>query len=192
MKKYKAIIIDDENEGVYGVSIVDVPATMVAMITMNNDGAIVVKAKRELLFSDDDKKEVIAPLLIPGQNIYRNDNGEEYSIYFDRDTIREAATRFINKKEKLFDVQHDGKPVEGIVLMDSMVTDEYLRFKSDELTDGTWFVRLKVNNEGLWNEIKNGKYNGLSISGLFTLVEDKTVIEEEEDDEETFLNSIYG
>lgn len=191
MKKYKAIIVDDENEGVYGISIVDVPATMVAMITMNEDGALVIKTKRELLLSDEEKREVIAPMLIPGQNIYRNDNGEEYSIYFEKPTIREVATRFINKKEKLFDVQHDGKPVDGIVLMDSVVTDEYLRFKNDELTDGTWFVRLKVNNDELWKEIKNGKYNGLSISGIFTLIEDgQSVIDD--DDDENFLKSIYG
>ena len=37
-----------------------------------------------------------------------------------------------------------------------------------DLPDGTWFVKMKINNDDLWQKIKNGELRGLSIEGYFT------------------------
>ena len=37
-----------------------------------------------------------------------------------------------------------------------------------DLPDGTWFVKMKINNDELWNRIKDGELRGLSIEGYFT------------------------
>ena len=33
---------------------------------------------------------------------------------------------------------------------------------------GTWFVKMKVNNDEIWNSVKEGKVRGFSIEGFFT------------------------
>ena len=37
-----------------------------------------------------------------------------------------------------------------------------------DLPNGTWFVKMKINNEDLWQKIKAGELKGLSIEGYFT------------------------
>ena len=37
-----------------------------------------------------------------------------------------------------------------------------------DLPNGTWFVKMKIENDDLWKEIKSGSLRGLSIEGYFT------------------------
>ena len=37
-----------------------------------------------------------------------------------------------------------------------------------DLPNGTWFVKMKIENEDLWQKIKSGELKGLSIEGYFT------------------------
>ena len=37
-----------------------------------------------------------------------------------------------------------------------------------DLPNGTWFVKMKIDNDELWNKIKEGELKGLSIEGYFT------------------------
>jgi hypothetical protein len=37
-----------------------------------------------------------------------------------------------------------------------------------DLPNGTWFVKMKINNTELWNKIKEGELKGISIEGYFT------------------------
>ena len=37
-----------------------------------------------------------------------------------------------------------------------------------DLPNGTWFVKMKIENNDLWKEIKSGTLKGLSIEGYFT------------------------
>ena len=36
-----------------------------------------------------------------------------------------------------------------------------------DLPNGTWFVKMKIENVELWNKIKSGELKGLSIEGYF-------------------------
>jgi hypothetical protein len=36
-----------------------------------------------------------------------------------------------------------------------------------DLPDGTWFVKMKIENKELWSRIKSGELKGLSIEGYF-------------------------
>ena len=37
-----------------------------------------------------------------------------------------------------------------------------------DLPNGTWFVKMKIENDDLWQKIKSGELKGLSIEGYFT------------------------
>ena len=36
-----------------------------------------------------------------------------------------------------------------------------------DLPDGTWFVKMKIENDEMWSKIKDGELKGLSIEGYF-------------------------
>ena len=36
-----------------------------------------------------------------------------------------------------------------------------------DLPNGTWFVKMRIDNDDLWNKIKEGELKGLSIEGYF-------------------------
>ena len=37
-----------------------------------------------------------------------------------------------------------------------------------DLPNGTWFVKMRIDNDELWSKIKDGELKGLSIEGYFT------------------------
>jgi hypothetical protein len=37
----------------------------------------------------------------------------------------------------------------------------------DDVPDGSWFGSFKVNNDEVWQMIKDGKVKGFSVEGLF-------------------------
>ena len=49
-----------------------------------------------------------------------------------------------------------------------------------DIEDGSWYVSFHIEDEMLWNEIKNGKeLNAFSVQGLFNLIEDSVANTEE-------------
>ena len=36
-----------------------------------------------------------------------------------------------------------------------------------DVPDGTWLAEYKIEDDKVWNEIKNGTYKGFSIEGIF-------------------------
>jgi hypothetical protein len=40
-------------------------------------------------------------------------------------------------------------------------------FAKQNLQDGTWIASYKIDNDDVWNEVKNGKFQGFSVEGNF-------------------------
>jgi hypothetical protein len=48
--------------------------------------------------------------------------------------------------------------------------DKSIELGLPELPDGTWFIGTKVDEEHVWNDVKEGKVRGYSIEGFFNEV----------------------
>jgi hypothetical protein len=48
----------------------------------------------------------------------------------------------------------------------------------EDSPEGSWFGSFKVDNEAVWNDVKEGKFKGFSVEGLFTY---KTQITKEQE-----------
>ena len=64
-------------------------------------------------------------------------------------------------------------PVEGMTVVESWIKEDKKNDKSNsygfnKLPIGTWFVKMKVRNDEIWNSVKEGKVKGFSIEGYFT------------------------
>ena len=123
----------------------------------------------------DEKQMLVGPLMKANKLIKRvNEEGDEYYVYFDANTIEKLAYRFM--EDKLTDsvnIEHnnDDRP-DGISLVESWLVKDPKKDKSTyygyEPGEGDWYGIYKVNDDALWNDyVKTGKVKGFSIEGYF-------------------------
>lgn len=123
----------------------------------------------------DEKQMLVGPLMIPNKLIMRRDEeGNEYYVYFDKDTVQKLAYKFM--EEKLVDsvnIEHNNnyRP-DDVFLAETWLVENENNDKSRafgmEFPVGTWMGIYKVNNKDIWDEyIKTGKVKGFSVEGYF-------------------------
>ena len=168
--KIVELIINEENESlaIDCISLVSEPAIQENLIFMS-------KAKNNLTLAkiDTDKREIISPALIPNKNIYRVDeNGDDYYVYFSKDTVKNCAYSFLkNNNHHKATYQHKER-VSGVLTVESWIIEDPKMDKANlygfQLKKGTWMVKMKIENDDLWQKVKSGDIKGLSIEGYFT------------------------
>lgn len=183
MNSYKGLplinldIIDDMN-GVELISLVDFPAVEREFIKFSKDEDI-------KLAINEEKRIVTGVALIPEQKIYRRDvNGKEYYATFTKDAIERIAQKFFaDGNSANVNLEHQ------VIVGDCAYFESYLINKDrgicpvefSDLPDGSWIVSCKVNNDKVWELIKNGTLRGFSIEGNLGLVEEEKPIDTLED-----------
>jgi hypothetical protein len=159
---YRIVVNPDDNEtGVYGISLVDEPAIEVDWIKLS-------KELEDIFFSaQKDKQMLFGPLLIPDKLILRRaENGDLYNIVFDKDTIQTIADKYNEVGDnKAFNFQHSNKKVDAVLLQNWITgTADKSQDYEFSLPEGSWFGGVKVKDEGFWlNEVKSEKVKGFSI-----------------------------
>lgn len=170
--------IDDTVEGISLISLVDNPAVQTNFLKLSKE--------EKIQFSfDEDKHIVTGVALIPEQKIYRrNSNGEEWYITFTAAAIQRIVEKFFNTFDaKCIDLEHSENKIDTCVIFESYILNKErgicpVEFSS--MPDGTWFLSVKVNDENLWQDIKEGKYNGFSIDALLRMETKEVKVAEKE------------
>lgn len=173
METFKVIYKKGETRGVYGISLVETPATDAMFIALKKE-----EHNISLKTVNEEKRILCGAVLIPDKPIYRNQGGKEFNIIFPSETIRLSAENFFEQSyHKNSTLEHnDSLKLNDVVFFESWIKEDKEKDKSvmlgfDEPV-GTWFASMKVNNEEVWNEyVKTGKVAGFSIDGFFELEE---------------------
>ena len=166
------LILEDETDEVMALSLVANPAIEANWVYFSKEG------KTEIKFAtvDEDKRTIVAPVLIPDKRILRIDEntGEEYNVYLSAETIEKAAQRFLQRGYQHKATLEHGENIDGEVsVVESWVSKSSTKDKSSlyfsrAFPVGTWFVTFKVNDEDLWqNYVKTGIVKAVSIEGIF-------------------------
>lgn len=181
------LIIDetDEQSGIDAVSVVHSPAIEENFIALN-------KHEIELKEVDTEKRILMGAALVPNKQIYRrNAKNEEYYIYFSSDTIRKASELFLMRSNQNNATYEHEKKLTGLSVVESWIIEDEEKDKSKlygfDLPKGTWMISMKVNNEEVWNDVKEGKVKGFSIEGYFA---DKFEMSAEEDEATEVINEL--
>ena len=167
------LILEDETDEVFALSLVQNPATEADWVFFSKDSK-----KEEIRFAtvDGDKRTIVAPVLIPEKRILRIDEktGEEYNVFLSADTIEKAAQKFLQNGYQHKATFEHGENIDGeVTVVESWVSKSSTKDKSALYFNrafpvGTWFVTFKVNDEDLWqNYIKTGIVKAVSIEGIF-------------------------
>ena len=161
------LVIDenDETSGIEAISVVHAPAIEESFIALN---------KHELLLKEVNKEKriLMGAALIPDKSIYRrNDKGDEYYIYFSKDTVRKASELFFKRSNHKNATYEHKQPIEGMTIVESWIVENTKKDKSAHyglnVPEGTWMVSMKVDNEEIYEKAKNGEVKGFSIEGYF-------------------------
>ena len=163
------LFIDEENlmQGVNAISLVENPAIQSDWVALSKDSKQVSLAE-----VNAEKRILVGAALIPEKPIYRNQNGEEFYIYFSKDTVRKAAELFFkNHNQDKATLEHS-ESLSGLHIFESWIVEDSTFDKSRkyglEVPEGSWVVTMKVNDDEIWNNyVKNNKVFGFSIEGQF-------------------------
>jgi hypothetical protein len=123
----------------------------------------------------EDKRIISGPLMLADVPIFRSDaTYGDYYVVFSKDTIFKIAQKFFKRGyQSNVNLMHSpNAQVEGVTMFESFITDAsrgILAMKGfEDAPDGSWFGSFKVDNEQVWNDVKEGKFKGFSVEGLFT------------------------
>jgi hypothetical protein len=180
-KKIIELVIDENSEknGINAVSVVLNPAIEENFIAL-------AKHEVELKEIDAEKRLLMGASLIPNKEIFRKDEqGNEFYIYFSEQTVRKASEMFFqNSKQNNATLNHDQK-IEGMTVVESWIVDNPEMDKSKNygfsFPKGTWVISMKVDNDEVWQDVKLGKVKGFSIEGYFIDKLDLSLVESDEE-----------
>lgn len=142
--------------------------------------------KQTFAIQDEDERIISGPLMLADSPIYRNDDRGEYYVMFTKDTIKQIAQKFFRKGyQNNVNLMHDdGEMLVGLTMFESFITDEKRGIRPmkafADVPDGSWFGSFKVDNDGAWQMIKDGKVKGFSIEGVFNYKRHEVIDEKSE------------
>ena len=163
------LVISDESEEltIDAISLVTSPAIEQDFVFFGKENNNLTLAK-----VDEEKRMLVSPALIPNKQIFRYDPNTDsnYYVYFSKETVRQASELYLkhNNHHKAT-YQHEDR-VSGVLTIESWIKEgeqDKSKLYGFDLPDGTWFVKMKIENDEMWNKIKDGELKGLSIEGYF-------------------------
>lgn len=159
------LIIEKDLDGIDAVSLVDAPAIEENFIALNKE------YKMDLAEVDAEKRILMGAALIPNKQIYRKNGKDEFYVFFSEATVKQASELFLkNGNQSNATLEHKAK-FDGATVVESWIIDNPDMDKSKQygfsLPKGTWMISMKIEDDKVWNDVKDGKYKGFSIEGFF-------------------------
>ena len=170
MKKKRIVeLLTNETEEIHGIqaiSLVANPAIERNWVALSKDNFL------SLAKIDEEKRTLIGVALMPEKEIprYSEDDGE-YLVFFSKETIEKAQELFMNSlKNNKATVEHE-KDVDGVSVIETWIkedeNDKSNLYGFNDVPIGSWLVKMKVYNDEVWQQVKQGDLKGFSIEGYF-------------------------
>lgn len=174
MKDLNVFYIDiNENDesGMDGISLVNKGAVEIDFLCFEEDESKPI----HLNFYQEDKRIITGVVARADYPIYRRNGDFEYYVVFTKDVIKKLIKKY--SKQGLFNQvnldHNDYAFVKNVYMVESYIIDKErgicpIEFK--DIEDGSWICSFSVEDDELWNLIKNNKtFNAFSLQGLFHL-----------------------
>lgn len=158
----------DSDSAVNFMGLVDFPAIEKNFLHFNEQKPLQFEIQSE------ERRIISGPAMIAGSRIYRHDAElGEYYVVFSAETIYCIVQKFFAKSfHQNFNLMHDPNlSVSGVNVFESFIVDKergICPMKGyEDAPDGSWFISAKVENDEVWQLIKEGRIRGFSVEGLF-------------------------
>ena len=200
MKIIELKLTDGNGEGITAISLVKRPAIEQNWIAFSEDGA---EMKPAPVFKfktiDEDQRIVAGPAMVPDKLIVRRgQDDEEFFVFFKADTIRTLSERFLLQgRQNNMTLEHEAT-VNEVSVVESWIVEDPKQDKSAmygfDLPVGSWFVKLKVLNDDIWDLVKAKDVEGFSVEGVFAqeLIKQSEEMKKETSKLDIYLSKIKG
>ena len=170
-KKLKKYSIVASTSDVYAVSLVDAPAVESNFIALS-------KQKQPINFKiqNEEKRMLYGVALRADFDIYRCYGEEEFYINFSKDAVRRLMTKFMkNHAQNNFTTDHMDF-AQGLTVVESWIVENVENDKANALglenfSEGSWIIGVKVDDDELWQSVKEGRWSGFSVEAFCDLEE---------------------
>ena len=176
---FELVIDTDDESGVTAIALVDQPAID------SNWMAFSKQTEYKFAVKDEEKRIIegyfmVADLLIPRIG----EQGEKFFVKFSAKTIeaiREKQSRLGMTNN--FNLMHDPRQIaEGVYMLDNLIIDnergKVAPKEFEKVPNGSLWGSAKVDNDEIWEQVKNGEFKGFSVEGMFKQLEPVTMDEE--------------
>lgn len=162
-------VSENDETGVDIISFVEHPAIEVDFMYFRE------KKEQKFKTVNEDKRIVIGAAMLPDEKIIRYDADDKpYFVYFSKDTVKLCSELFLKRSKQIgTNVDHTEVIASGVTVVESWIVEDPKNDKSNalgykDIPVGSWFVSYKVDDDELWEKVKNGEVLGFSVEGLFT------------------------
>lgn len=180
--------IEGIEDGMVCLSLVEEPATESNFVLFSKENAVSNGlrvfdniSKPLFYFEPDDPFErriLTGVIMLADTPIYRNQGGREFYIQYSKETIEKMVMKLLQSNQhNIFDLNHDGERLKkgAVECLELYFVDRkkgiYPTFLGDNIPDGSLIGSYKVLDDEIWNQCKNGTFNGFSLEGFFTIEE---------------------
>lgn len=171
MELLELIINENDESGVDYIALVDQPAVEKLWLAFNKQKEVDFQFK----IQDKEKRIVSGFFMIADLPILRaNDLGEKFYVVFKKDTINKIVNKFFKHGySNNINIMHDkSNEAKGVYVIESLIIDKERGINTpkgfDKVPDGSWWGSMRVENDEVWQQIKEGVFNGFSVEGLFS------------------------
>lgn len=186
---YNAEILNTEC-GIDRISLVNDPAVDAYFVSFSKD-------KIQQMFTTNEEQKMITGVVMRcDYPIYRNDEHlGEYYINFSADVIKQMAQKLLrDNNQNNVNIEHMfNSDVEGVEMVELFIKDRNKGKNPtgfEDINDGSLFATFKVDNQDIWQQIKNGTFKGYSLEGFFNYVIPDNNTDEVVEDEEKLIDDI--
>ena len=166
------VIIDDNAEGLYAIALVENPATEVSWLAFSKEQDKTPQSFKCSVI-DEEEKRVLAVVTRANFPFYRLIDGFEFYAMFSTETIKQMAQKFLKKGfQGNVNIEHTNTYVDGVEMVQIFLKDTAKGINPkgfEEIEDGSLFVEYKVENEEIWQAIKQGIFTSISLEGMFNI-----------------------
>lgn len=182
--------LTDYMDGIMSIALVKYPATETPWMVFEKDAK---PEYQKYSIVSTEKHLIRSVIMLADTPIYRFDaNMGEYYVVYSKETLREMAKKlFATYSQNNFNIEHTEGWVEGVNMVQCFIKDIEGGINPtgfEAVADGSLFGEYYISNENIWENIKNGVYEGLSLEGYFTLREANTETEQKNNKTEKKVN----
>lgn len=171
MDKLKNYRVKPSTSDIYAVSLVEDEAVESGFIALSKQ-----KKPMDFKIHNEEKRMLYGVALRADFPIYRRYGEDEFYLTFDANAIERLVNKFMSKYgQKSFTIDHM-EPAEGIVITESWLVKDTENDKSNALglenvSEGSWIIGCKINNDEIWQSIREGRWHGFSIESWIDMEE---------------------
>ena len=164
--------LDEQGNAKYGIediALVSNPAYEELFAKFSSE-----EIKLNFAVNDEEQRIITGAVMIPDKLVYRNEKGKDFYVVATKDTVYDAAQKFAseNRNRRIKLTHETNTNTSDVFIFESFVTNEN-RVKEvvnfEHLPIGTWFITCKVESDEVWNQVKQGTFNGFSLEAFFKM-----------------------